>query len=910
MKKFLVFLYVLVSFNVLNAYPASMVNECDIGYTKACIALQYEAKANGDSKSAKLYTQKLINILDKTCAKDFQSCLVLANMYEINKSENEILLNGLDSIESKLDSKSQNKLSNKLKDMLSLLDSKDSKKALMYREKAVPLMESACYYEDNIYACLILSYYSNEGIAMAKNTPKATRLLESSLDIATKECVLGNFDSCSLLDKYPQYTKAINDNINEILGACQKGEITACFKASLYYTQDYYTASHSTQNLSREEKQKRYEIWDKIDFAKAGEYLQKACNIESKICQSSIYLLDNAKECIADNDMKACANVKSSKPEFLALACKNNDLQSCYNLRHIAIFENTKRQIALLQRLCKGGIIESCDDLYNQYAKNDTKKASGYAERSCAWSIKSNTKSNLCEIAGDSYKNGINAKADINKAISAYKYACDNEMPSACAKAGELEQKYNNNANIAIRFYTLGCESNDRQSCINLADEYATGTNIPKDINKAINLYTNALNNTQFLDIINTPLNLDSNASNKSIYLKLIKLYQASDFNNIDYANAIYQYASACNLDIKQACNVIANLSESKAQNTIINKNIPKLCKNGEYNECYKLARVFNLMLHPSNVKMGIMLDNKFLQSNFMESKKDSNQSYTRHTTNVSKDIDYKIMANKLYIYACENGVKNACISVYKNNLDSIKESVKVDSRLIKNVCLLQNTQSNDNDLLNICKVYAAYAFSIKDFKNANLALKPFSNTKDSIALNMLAASEYHLGNFKNVLSIYKYIYKNGVPSDYYFLGRMYEEGKNVAQDYNKAYRIYSLSASPRANYQIGRMYELGLGFYKDKGKAYEFYRKSCKLDSKDSFAKSSSGSNASSFDNSLGDSKGSFVSFFDGFSSNSSFESCIKLYEYEKSKDNIQTAQKYLQTACNLTPQDSMCKK
>lgn len=851
---FRIFLIVFIAFCVrLGAYSSEIMNECDYGYISSCGALKFEADSNKDSKNAKVFESKILNLLDSACKRDYNSCLILANMYDNNdKKENELLLNLLDSMHSK-----------HLANLINTKITNDNSKAIAYKERAVPLLESSCFNDSNVSACLILSYYNDNGIAMAKNTPKAARLLSMSLEYATQNCMLGLQDSCFLLDKYPNYLKDIESKVHIFKQDCQKGDSIACFKVAYFYTQDFYTSAQSIENLSREEKQKRYDIWDKIDFVKSGEYLQKACKNAPKICENTIYELPYAKSCLKDSNMQSCSKVKSQKAEFLSLACESGDLNSCYNLKDLPIFSQQKRKIKYLQKLCKGGIIQSCNDLYDIYATSDKDKAASYAKRSCSWAIKNKLDSaNACEIAGDSYLQST--KPEIIKAKESYKYSCENmknKDSKACEKLGAIYEKYDKDSTLAKKYYEQSCEKeNSDKACLALANALSSNIESKENINKAISIYNKIL--------------LDSNDKSplkKEIYINLVNLYSNDDIyekESLDYTSIIRQIASACESGIANACALVANFSSKKIAGAIINKDIAIACRMGDYNECYELANVLSL---DSKYAKNIRLNNNDISTLLRVDSKDSKASFT------AGSLNYKKAAKSLYKYACENGQKDACRVVFYDNY--------VDSALLqKNVCLLLRADSlgsSREKIDNICKIYAQNAFNAKEYDNVLLALNGFKNSNDIDALNWLLAANFALQHYDSILKIYKIMYKKNLPNDYFFLAKMYESGAKspvqqesapLVQNYEKAFRIYSLTDSTRNLNAIGEMHELGLGFYKDSGKAREFYKKACPL-------------------------KGA---------NNASFNACVKLYEYEKSQDNIERARHYLQKAC-LVPLDAI---
>lgn len=843
-------------FQVAFSYSNEMINKCNSGYTQDCVALKFEADSNKDAKNAKIYESKLVSILDKACSSDYSSCLMLSNMYD-NKDErqNRLLLYAINSLESKSVAYKDG-LKNLL---LKAQKSSDEAKANAYKERAVPLLESACFNDEDISACLILSYYNEKGIGTAVNTPKAKRVFMLSLELASQNCMLGLNDSCFLLDKYPNFLQNIESNLDNLKQECEKNNATACYEIAYFYTQDYFTSPNNTSDLSKDEWQKKYDAWDKIDFVKSAMYLQKACDISPKKCENSIYLIPNAKSCLADKK-SLCVKVQSNNPIFLSLACDSGDLNSCYNMRDLPIYQQPKRQIKYLQKLCKGGVIESCNDLYAIYAngkgvEKDMQKALRYAQRACNWSIKTKGFGETCEAAGNAYEND----KDIKKAIEAYKYSCDNVKDSgnACQSVAMLF-KINKDSKKSLEYHKKACEkeATSLKSCLEMANIYANGeSGEAQDINKVISIYNKILQNGDSI-------------IKKEAYINLVNLYSNEYIyrNTLDYASILQQYKSACENGI-DVCNVIFNFTAQKIDDSIINKDIVTECRLGNYNECYALANVLNILDTQKNVKI-----NRAEVSALIGRSLDSNTMASFSSSAINSDFDYTNAAKILYIYSCKHEIKDACQIVLNSKLLESNMSLESKMALQKNICLLLS-DSNKNGLEDICESYANYAFSNKDYENTLLALKNYKYTNDSNILNLIIASNYYLKNYKEVLRFYKYIYKKALPDDYYYLAKMYENGAesvSIVKNYDKAYKIYMLSTTPRSYFGAGQMMELGLGFYKDKGKARDFYALSCKLDS-----------------------------------NNIDLNACIKLYEYNKSVNNIESARKYLQKGCQNAPKE-----
>jgi TPR repeat protein len=68
----------------------------------------------------------------------------------------------------------------------------------------------------------------------------------------------------------------------------------------------------------------------------------------------------------------------------------------------------------------------------------------------------------------------------------------------------------------------------------------------------------------------------------------------------------------------------------------------------------------------------------------------------------------------------------------------------------------------------------------------------------------------------------------NGSMYGKYVLGKLYEDGKGVAQDYALAFKWYSAAVAQNfdgAQFRLGFMYALGRGVDQDRGKAFQLYK-------------------------------------------------------------------------------------
>ncbi|RDU67032.1 hypothetical protein CQA53_01865 [Helicobacter didelphidarum] len=917
MKKKLICLFVF-SIISLYGYSQNLINECNQGYSKSCLALMWQAKDLKDTKNFALYQEKVINMLDKACAKDFQACLMLANMYGDEKTALHIsqmtnamkdntdssknktiqskqvfsqkLVNsqGLN-VANKERSNSESIFSNSTLQIFSVVQ--NAQKVLHYQEQSIPLLETACYYNDNVQACVLLSYFSEYGIATAQNRPKAKRLFDLALDISTRKCMLENESACDLLDVYPNYQQEIAENIADLERKCEENDSLSCWRAMLYYTQGYYTGSHKQGHE------------DKSDFVKSAHLLQKVCKLDKKHCENTIFQHKNAKECLLKNNMTACRNVEgSNKVEFLSLACDSGDLQSCYALRSLPLFQETKRYIKLLQRMCRGGVIEACTELADIYrdgkrVAKDLKKSLSFSQRACNWSIKNQSDGGVCEYAGIGYEEGKYVKQDIQKAIESYRYACLSAKygGSACGRLGNLYEKYKGNPKDTIQWHIKACEGENIsvKSCNKVAQAYFRGDLLPQDINKAIEIYDKILMNNQphkedaYFALANI-------YSQDTIYSHKTQTMEENEF--LDYAKSLIYYRKACEMGLESACDI-----------QVVFKDIAQECFMGNYNSCYQVASTLEL-LQDSYYKGKIKLD---IENIRFDSAMLPNSSLSNFPNKELDSHAISLLSNQLYIRACRYDVAQACKRAYSLGLAQIQNMKNLQSQDSKNMEFYKGICKyiEKEKVKSICIEVAKYALNNQEYAEAIWALESFNAKNDIEPLNLITMAYFYTKEYVKLLDTYKLIYKYGVPSDYYYLGVMYEDGLGVRQNYLNASRIYSVSHSARGYYGLARMFEYGLGVYRDFGRAKDLYQVACPLDihsaQNPTISFSYTGVSSES-DEPLGSDVANVETYEDksfglGFEKYVSPLACVKLGNLQKQDNNLKQAQQYFIQACEF---------
>lgn len=82
--------------------------------------------------------------------------------------------------------------------------------------------------------------------------------------------------------------------------------------------------------------------------------------------------------------------------------------------------------------------------------------------------------------------------------------------------------------------------------------------------------------------------------------------------------------------------------------------------------------------------------------------------------------------------------------------------------------------------------------------------------------------------NTTEAIDIYELLSENDYPQAQNALGIIYEEGKLIKRNYQKAYKLYKQSAEnsyDKGQYNLARMYQNGTGCVKNFDKAMEIYK-------------------------------------------------------------------------------------
>ncbi|WP_104762831.1 tetratricopeptide repeat protein [Helicobacter aurati] len=826
------------------------VDKCSKGYVTSCIVL---------GKDSHKYHKYIVANLQRACQKEYKACLALAEMYNPNpiynyNTQNLQPLPDADPInQSILTSlqQSQHEFTISVKGLRALGIPTDAKEALKYQEKAVPLMESACYVraQKDMQACIALSYFYEKGIAVPLNRHKAQRLIESVLDSFMKECLFNDTTACIIFNQYPDYLKMINSEISTIIMQCNEGDFLSCLRASLYYTQHFSIPRFKNVHANNDQQNnKPKDNETEMDFLKSALFLQKACNLESQTCENILFTIPFARACLMQNDMQACAKVQSNRPEFYSLACEGGNISSCYKLRYLPIFDNTKKLVALSQRACKGGVIEACADLARRYKVGDKvqqneERSLHFMQRACNWELKQKAKESdskpdshtenteYCYESAYGYETGEFVKQDITKAMQLYEYSCAFN-PNACDRLARLYQVYKKDSETALKLYQHACDNGASfaKGCAEVANRYFLKATQGED----------SLPNILLAIAYNQKASkLQGKSALDSLY-QLGTIYSLEGFNNTDtssraqratqpnpyknYALAAQYYHEACQKGSLQACTKYKQYKQEKQQE------LQQLCTIERSNEhssaCYQL----------------LMYDLLFTQS-----------QQKRFTP---------AEAFGMLVTSCESNMPSSCASLIR--LSSHKEyqeyfratTFKQNMYLQGRLCRISKDRlydiiSHNNNTGDFCANFANLAYQQRDYAKFIEALRGYEygfimTIPVENALDKLVQAYFVTQRYDDMLGVYRYIYANHIPNSYYFLAKAYQEGLGVEKNLQRAIMIYQLGVykeSAQDSLQddemdhfalsylgLAQSYQEGLGVAKDNYKAIELLRLACPL--------------------------------------------------------------------------------
>ena len=226
-------------------------------------------------------------------------------------------------------------------------------------------------------------------------------------------------------------------------------------------------------------------------------------------------------------------------------------------------------------------------------------------------------------------------------------------------------------------------------------------------------------------------------------------------------------------------------------------------------------------------------MNNDELELKRVEKAKDTNAKQIEMLADLIKDSISEMNNNNI---VCDNSSSNN--SNGKRNLSNINGSSRKTKRRKTN----SNTFNDEVDLSLGARKLFEDGLNHEIINNSKLFLPlKYQTMMEASAYGgfELAIGYCHLhghGNFvkdekKGYNIINKYIKTNKDDSlAQYLMGRMYEYGKGVTQDYKKAVEWYTKAAEQgdaRGQNNVGTMYDNGDGVTKDYKKAFEWYTKS-----------------------------------------------------------------------------------
>ena len=195
--------------------------------------------------------------------------------------------------------------------------------------------------------------------------------------------------------------------------------------------------------------------------------------------------------------------------------------------------------------------------------------------------------------------------------------------------------------------------------------------------------------------------------------------------------------------------------------------------------------------------------------------------TYFKLLTGITPLNAFRITKDFLQEKLKAKGVPTAVISIICKSMEKLKENRFSDvCSFIEelNSISLQLDDSSDKKDGNIA--YKQY--------EEGTAVMPSQEEFDSRMIRLIWC--YNARRYESAFEGFSEYAKIGNATAQYYLGKMYEDGLGVSQDYIKAVEWYRKSAeqgNAKAQCQLGTMYEKGRGVSRDFAKAVEWYRKS-----------------------------------------------------------------------------------
>lgn len=319
-------------------------------------------------------------------------------------------------------------------------------------------------------------------------------------------------------------------------------------------------------------------------------------------------------------------------------------------------------------------------------------------------------------------------------------------------------------------------------------------------------------------------IQIDNNIPEPKMYLSEKESESFSEKNEPDYNNGISSQKSKVYLSE----NKNDDLEDAMPYDSLENSDIP------DDFEMYLSSRNYDKLYEPNAPDYSTDIFPQEPEAYLSENDK-SDQSVERLRIDWSKN--YKIALD--YMYGNEQN-KSAVI---KKDPEKAFEILSIESKSgnilatydIGKLYDSQMLKSNDGDTLS----HQYYSKAFEDFHKL-LSIVSMSDdkcdnwTKSYLNYRIGKMYEYGLGVTQDYNSAIEHYKLSENKYAYFALGNIYKYGSGVETDYAKAFDYYMRSLSskggmPFASYAVGQAYELGQGVEKDLSSAHNFYAEALK---------------------------------------------------------------------------------
>ena len=179
----------------------------------------------------------------------------------------------------------------------------------------------------------------------------------------------------------------------------------------------------------------------------------------------------------------------------LQRACTADVPAGCYGLAQLydqglGVPADRAKALSLLDKACEGDDFDACPVIGQRYETGDgvTKdlaKAAGYYRQACDFGDNALACMSAAAIA-ESGQGGD--EADKDNVVEFYESACRLKTVIGCAKAAALRLPQNLDA--AVKDLTAGCQLGDAHECMQLAQRYEKGDGVIADPGQAVSFYS------------------------------------------------------------------------------------------------------------------------------------------------------------------------------------------------------------------------------------------------------------------------------------------------------------------------------------------------------------------------------------------------------------------------------------